>query len=324
MFDLLVARGYAQGVELRQLRKSAWADNQLLSEFDIDPYYVLQVIATWVKGNPVRSNVLAMDVKDDVEQHWANAARYLNEALKMLQFECGILTSKYMPYSTMLLTMAGAWPEIDAASGPDVGARRDKLKRWFWCATFSRRYATQGNSRTANDVPELRAWLSGAGTEPAVTVHPDFPAIRTVTSSNDALYGAVLAVSLRKHPLDFHFGKPLTPARIRADQIEDHHIFPQAYLGDTVEKSEKDCVLNRTLIDAATNNRIRAKAPSVYLADMSKSLGTSLVSDILTSHTLPAETDGPLLRDDFDGFRTWREEELFQEICAVTGWSPQT
>lgn len=320
VFDLLVARGYAHGVELRQLRKEAWETNPLLAEFGIDPYYVLQVVATWVKKNPVRGNVLALDVKDEIEPHWADAARYLNESLKMLQSECGVLTAKYMPYATMLLTMAAAWRGIDTAKGPEVGARRDKLKRWFWCATFARRYATQGNSRTANDVPELIAWFEGTGRRPGVIDTPYFPALRTITSSNDALYGAVLAVSLRQHPLDFHFGKPLTPERIREDQIEDHHVFPQAYLGEDVGKADKDCILNRTLIDAATNNSIRAKAPSVYLKQMGQALGPQQVHAVLDSHGLPAELDGPLYGDDYDGFRDWREATLLSAIADVTGW----
>lgn len=320
VFDLLVARGYAQGVELRQLRKDAWETNPLLAEFGVDPYYVLQVIATWVKGNPVRGNVLALDVKDEVEPSWAAAASYLNESLKLLQSECGVLTAKYLPYSTMLLTMAAAWPAIASAVGPEVGARRDKLKRWFWCATFARRYATQGNSRTATDVPELRAWLESDGAVPVVVAEPDRPALRTIVSSNDALYGAILALSLRKHPLDFHLGKPLTPERVRADQIEDHHIFPKAYLGEAVSKSEKDCILNRTLIDAATNNRIRAKSPSEYLSIMAASLGDELLTSVLRSHTLPAEREQYLFTNDFEGFRNWRERELNAAIGEVTGW----
>lgn len=320
VFDLLVARGYAQGVELRALNEEVRATYPLLDEFDIDPYYILQVVATWVKGNPTRSTVLGLNVKEDVEPRWRTAARCMHESLEMLQTECGILSRKLMPYRTMLLTMAGVWPEIDVASGPEIGARREKLRRWFWCATFAQRYETQGNTRTQNDVPEIRKWLAGRGRPPEVTQSGELRSFRQVSSNTQALYSAALALSLRNHPLDFHIGQPLTPNRIATDHIDDHHVFPQAFLPDSMLKQTKDCVLNRTLIDKMTNIKISAKAPSTYLADMCNALGESTVRAILRSHSLPAETDGPLFNDDYEEFLNWREATLRSQILEVTGW----
>lgn len=320
VFDLLVARGYAQGVELRGLLEQARADYPILDEFSIDPYYLLQVVAVWVRGNPTRSTVLGLDVKNDVEPRWEEAASNISAVLHMLQSECGVLTKKYFPYRTMLLTLAAAWSEVTAVTGPEVAARRDKLKRWFWCATFAQRYETQGNSRTSNDVPELRAWLTGAGNAPEVVNDGELRTFRAVNNNTQALYSAAIALSLRNHPLDFHQGKPLTATRIVTDQIDDHHVFPQAYLGSAYPKALKDSVLNRTLIDRATNIRIQHKAPSAYLGDMEKVLGAQLMAQVLESHGLPADAQGSLLSDDFEAFLTWRERHLLEEIRVVTGW----
>lgn len=325
VFDLLVARGYAQGVELRALNEEVRASYRLLDDFEIDPYYILQVVATWVKGNPTRSTVLGLNVKSDIEPNWNDAARFLHESLKMLQTECGILSKKFVPYRTMLLTMAAAWRAIDAATGPEVGARREKLRRWFWCATFAQRYETQSNTRTQNDVPELIKWMSSAGPAPDVTQTGDLRSFRQISSNTQALYSAALALSLRNHPLDFHIGQPLTLSRIATDQIDDHHVFPQAFLPTDMPKQTKDCVLNRTLIDKVTNIRISAKAPSVYLADMDTVLGPDTLQTILRSHSLPADVDGPLFSDDYEGFLSWRETNLKSQILEVTGWlSPDT
>lgn len=321
VFDLLVARGYAQGVELRALNEEIRGSFGLLDEFEIDPYYILQVVATWVKGNPTRSTVLRLNVKEHIEPNWRDAARFLHESLKMLQTECGILSKKYVPYRTMLLTMAAAWREIDSATGPEVGARRERLRRWFWCATFAQRYETQANTRTQNDVPEIRNWLAGTGSAPEVTERGELRSFRQISSNTQALYSAALALSLRSHPLDFHVGQPLTPSRIATDQIDDHHVFPRAFLPAQMPKQTKDCVLNRTLIDKITNIRISAKAPSVYLADMRTALGADTLAAILRSHSLPADVDGPLFDDDYDAFLDWRESKLRAQILEVTGWS---
>lgn len=221
--------------------------------------------------------------------------------------------------------MAAAWRAIDAATGPEVGARREKLRRWFWCATFAQRYETQGNTRTQNDVPELIKWMSGAGPAPDVTQTGELRSFRQISSNTQALYSAALALSLRNHPLDFHLGQPLTPSRIATDQIDDHHVFPQAFLSTDTPKQTKDCVLNRTLIDKVTNIRVSAKAPSVYLADMGAVLGPDTLETILRSHSLPADVHGPLFSDDYEGFLSWRESNLKSQILKVTGWpSPDT
>lgn len=320
VFDLLVARGYAQGVELRALNEKVRASFDLLDEFEIDSYYILQVIATWVKGNPTRSTVLNLNVKSDVEPRWESAAKYIHDSLKLLQTECGVLSRKYLPYRTMLLTMAASWPEIDAARGPEAGARREKMKRWFWCATFSQRYETQGNSRTQNDTPELRAWLTGEGSAPELTQGGDVRSFRSINSNTQALYSAAIALNLRNRPLDFHIGQPLTHDRILTEQIDDHHVFPQAYLPSDVPKGLKDSVLNRTLIDKTTNIAISAKAPSVYLEAMRDALGDDTLTKILQSHSLPSDPSGPLYSNDFEAFLDWREAKLRNQLAEVTGW----
>jgi hypothetical protein len=322
VFDLLTARGYAADVYLRDLWDQAQADFPILHEFGVDPYYLLQTVATWRRGNPRRGTVLKLDVAQEVAPDWAAAVRGVAGALTLLRDEHGVLTPRLLPYGTMLITLACAWPEVEAATGPAVGSRRSRLARWFWCATFTQRYENQPNSRTVSDVPALRAWLRGEGPEPEVLSETFDPGQwRSITVRQQALYRASLALSLRHHPRDFHQGKPLTPQRIAEEQVDDHHVFPQAYLGDTYPRTLVDCVLNHTLIDKKTNIRILAKAPSKYLAEMRAELPPDALDAILASHGLPAEATGPLETDDFDAFLDWRQERLARELEQVTGWS---
>lgn len=91
--------------------------------------------------------------------------------------------------------MAAVWPTVGEGTGPEVAERRDKLRRWFWCATFAQRYETQGNTRTQNDVPTLVAWLTGVGPQPDVMSEGELRSFRTVSSPTQALYNAALALS---------------------------------------------------------------------------------------------------------------------------------
>ena len=323
VFDLLTARGFAQSVQLRShldMSRGAYAN---LEAFDVDPYYILQVIALWTRGEVKRSVILKLDPVSEIEPHWDKAAKALHDCLEMLRTECGVLTKQQLPYRTMLLTLAAVWPTIDEATGPERGARREKLIQWFWCATFAQRYETQSNTRSQVDYPLLTGWLTGVpDTRPDVVIEAaSTPNFRAITPRQSALYRALMALSLRDAPRDFHEGKPLTPQRIVEESVDDHHIFPQAYLGKAVEKGLVDCVLNRTLIDKITNIRISSKAPSVYLQDMATSLSEQLLDDILESHGLSTDRHGSLFEDEYEAFLRERAERLETLLRDATGWS---
>jgi hypothetical protein len=321
VFDLLTARGFAQGVRLRDMWDQAQADHSIIGEFGIDPYYLLQVVAIWARGDPRRGTVLKLDVAKEVEPRWSDAARGLAGSLKLLQSECGVLTPRLLPYATMLLTLAATWPEIEQSTGPSVASGRAKLAQWFWCSAFTQRYENQPNTRSQADVPTLRAWIRGGDAPEVLQATFEPTQWKTITYRQQALYRASLALSLRHHPRDFHAGKPLTADRIAEEQIDDHHVFPQAYLKATGSSPYVDSVLNRTLIDKKTNIKISDKAPSVYLGEMKAELSSELLRTILCSHGLPDDDDSPLLHDDFSGFMEWRQKRLAEELAEVTGWS---
>ena len=80
----------------------------------------------------------------------------------------------------------------------------------------------------------------------------------------------------------------------------------------------RDCVLNRTLIDRTTNQMIKDRAPSEYLADIRKTPGFPF-EDVLKSHYLPAGDDTPFWSNDYEAFLAWRQKQLWEAIKQVTG-----
>lgn len=102
--------------------------------------------------------------------------------------------------------------------------------------------------------------------------------------------------------------------------IDDHHIFPAKFLDRKGVGSTRlrDCVLNRTLIDRTTNQMIKDRAPSQYLAEIRKTPGFP-IDAVLTSHSLPTDPGSPLLNDDYEPFLRWRQQRLWQEIQRVAG-----
>lgn len=316
-FELICARAFAQGHRLRERWKDAGAAYPVLDEFGIDPYYILQTIALRVGKKPQRGVVAALDVGTIVAE-WDASVRGMAQGLIMLRDECGVLTPQWLPYAPMLPTLGAAWRDVEGTQGADVGARRLKLHRWFWCASFLGDYDNAPNSRAEADVPALHAWLCG-GAPPTVvgTFTFDSSTWLDVTARQRGLYRSTMALLMRHRPLDFHQAVPLTRTVIESTAVDDHHIFPAGYLKDQGGTNHVDTVLNHTLIDKMTNIRIGKKAPSVYLAEMDAALGATL-DVVLRSHGLPADKDGPLWTDDYDGFLEWRLDHLTKELSKVT------
>ena len=69
------------------------SSNQILEDFDVDPYYVLQAIALRTGRKPQRGVVAGLDVATNVAE-WDAAVDGMVDGLKMLRDECGVLTAK--------------------------------------------------------------------------------------------------------------------------------------------------------------------------------------------------------------------------------------
>jgi hypothetical protein len=317
VFELLTARAFAHQIRLREMWDDAQRDHPILSDFSIDPYYVLQAISVRSSGSPKRSAVLRLSVADIVDE-WAAVTSGLAQGLRMLRDECGVLVERWLPYKTMLVTMAATWSQVASAWGPEVGQRRAKLRRWFWCAAFSGSYDNSSNSTVEADSVALRAWLEG-GDPPGVVsgFNFDVQRLREVTFRQRALYQSTMALLMTKSPRDFHDGAPLTPSIIDGRAVDDHHVFPRAWLRDNDMEDVADSVLNHTLIDKITNIVIGGRAPSDYLREMGDSLRDEL-APILDSHGLPSDSDGPLFGNRYVEFLDWRLGHVDRALHAVT------
>lgn len=321
-FELISARAFVGGHSLRDYWARALEEHPILGDYEIEPYYVLQVIALRLGLPCKRGTVLSLPA-DDIAAEWPQAIADTAAAMALLRDECGVLASKWLPYRPMSIPLAASWREIAAATGPAQGAMRSKLKRWFWCAAFTGEYESSSATLAERDTPVLKAWL-GDGPEPPVVASFSWDPQRweTVSPRQQGLYRATVALTLTNQPRDFHTGAPLTRELIEEQRVDDHHVFPRAYLSESGLGGGTDSVLNHCLIDRQTNLRIAKRAPSIYLAEIRELLGAEL-DRVLASQMLPTGADSPLAADDFDGFRSWRIDRLNDALIERTG-SPKT
>ena len=322
VFELLTARFWPQNTNLRALWDESQENHPVITDFEVDPYYVLQAIALASRRTPSckRSDVLNLAVTD-IGSWWHPAVAGLALGLEILRDDCSVCLPRWLPYQTMLITLAAVLAKVGLPHSPVAGVQREKLKRWFWCAVFGQAYDSSPNSQSSKDFSELVEWLSG-GAEPEVvrSLRFDPRTLHDVTPRQRAIYRGAICLILRNGARDFHTQAVITGKLMAEQGIDDHHVFPAHFLetkGITSAR-HRDCVLNRTLIDRTTNQMISDRAPSVYLAEIRNTSGFPF-EDVLASHCLPTGTDSSFWTDDYEGFMAWREQRLWKEIKRVTG-----
>jgi hypothetical protein len=325
VFELLTARFWSHELKLRELWEQARSDHPLISLFDVDPYYVLMAIALASGKTPSckRGDVLNLTA-EQVTTWWQPVIDGLALSLTILHDDCWVLQPKWLPFNTMLSPMAAALARAGASKGVAVGAQREQIKRWFWCSVFSQAYEKSPNTQSGRDVGELIPWLSDPAAPAPENVrqfrfNPE--QLRDVTPRQRSLYRATICLILASgnRPLDFHSRAVLNDQLLASSGIDDHHIFPAKFLEDRgLDTRQRDCVLNRCLIDSTTNQRISCSAPSTYMAELRDERGFPMQA-VLSSHLIPHGSESGLWSDDYEQFLQQRLLLISEAITKLVG-----
>lgn len=326
VFELLTARFWPHDIKLRDLWAAALVAHPIIADYEVDPYYVLQGISLASRKAPSckRGDVLNLTAKD-IPEWWDRIVAGLAHGLEILRDDCKVMQPRWLPYQTMLPPLAAILAKAGSPKTATAGAQRKKLERWFWCSVFAQVYENAPNSKSAKDVLEVGAWFEGGSPPESVSSFRFDPrTLREATPKQRSIYRGAMCLALGSGTgaRDFHTKSVITGKLMNEEGIDDHHVFPAAYLDRRrlANARQRDCILNRTLIDRTTNQMISDRAPSKYLDDMRKTPGFPFDA-VLASHCLPTGKDSPLLADDFESFLAWRQDRLWQEIQRVTGAS---
>ncbi|MFG2332241.1 DUF262 domain-containing protein [Streptomyces sp. NPDC048604] len=332
VFELLAARFWPAGVDLREMWDTARQKHPILGSFDVDAYSLLQAVsllASSQRANSLgtakrtasaqRSDVLELK-PEELRLYWDRVAQGAARALTFMRDECGVLAPKWLPYSMMIVPLAAAWNDVEEKRGAENGAALQKIRRFFWCSVFSRNYDQGGNSQAGRDFTDLTSWLSGDEVAPEAVKDFSFPedVLDAARINLQALYKGIMALTLSAGARDFHSGSLLTPEKILQENVDAHHVFPKKYLEENSSGTNSELILNRALIDKRTNQSIGSRAPSTYITTMSEAMGEEEVSSILQSHLLPTGEGSPLLADEYDRFLAERKKLVLKEIRRAT------
>jgi hypothetical protein len=340
VYDLLTARLYRSGIRLHDLwaeackthtRLRAWSKGKADEhKFGV---LVLRTLAL-LRGLDPKPRILIDLAPADFEKDWRRATAAIERALELITHVgpdgFGVFAEKWLPGFGLIPILAALRAEIDARK---LGEQeRADLRRWYWCNVFMERYSSAVESKSRKDYLEMtRHWFE-SGPEPEVFREaqnwigaPGFR-IRGSASYASAVYSGVFCLLAIRNARDWRRGED-----IRLQELQDHHIFPQAYLKrhGVTRRVDVNTIANRTLISDETNGKIKDKAPADYLKDAAIfPAGASealLGPHFIDSTTLPlllAAVDTLSDSDLANLHGRWlqaREAAMIQEIRRVCG-----
>jgi hypothetical protein len=340
VYDLLTARLYRSGIRLHDLWNEACISHSRLrawSKGKADEHkfgvLVLRTLAL-LRGLDPKPRILIDLNPIDFEEDWRRSASAIERALELITLVSpdgfGVFAEKWLPGYGLIPILAALRAEIDSQRLGDK--EREDLRRWYWCNVFMERYSSAVESKSRKDYLEMTQYWSNRKAEPEVFREarnwigaPGFR-IRGSASYASAVYSGVFCLLAINNARDWRRAED-----IRLQELQDHHIFPQAYLRrhEITRGVDVNTVANRTLVSDETNGKIKDKAPATYLADP-EIFPNGLGGQVLASHFIDDATV-PLVQSAVEGltpddasdlygrFLDAREEAMIAEIRRVCG-----
>ncbi len=332
VFDLINAMLRPKGLQLRYLWRAA---KQRLNFVNTERMnvYVLQVMSILRQGycspkylyfllpgqerqkrepnGSLRREVLVADT-GGFERRWSEAVYALEKAIDLLRHpqEFGAIASRFLPYVSILPAFAALQTEArNLPAFSQMDAQR-KIRHWYWASVFLNRYSGAVESTSARDYLDLKSCFEDDAAEPALIAEfrersRSIDLMRE-TRSGTSVYNGIFNLLVLAGARDWRTGN--VPQH---DELDDHHIIPQAWGRQNSLGRRTDSILNRTPLTGTTNRSvIRSRLPNQYLPELVAATDEDTVRSILESHFVSPTAFEVLLTDPFtpQDFETFLRE----------------
>lgn len=250
---------------------------------------------------------------DTVEQGFKRAAQFLRK-------EC-FFTVRDLPYRPQIVPLAAVLAMLEERwLEPRI---HDKLSQWFWCGVFGELYGGAVETRIANDLEDLLAWIGGKGEAPRTVYEAAFQSNRLLTlrTRQSAAYKGLSVLVQREGARDFFWKARIQELDLEEIALDIHHIFPKAWCeAQGIKPATYNSVINKTAISYKANRMIGGKAPSSYLKSVQDhaqvQMGDDAMNAILESHFIAPQS---MREDDFEQFFAQRQQSLLAIVAQAMG-----
>lgn len=248
-----------------------------------------------------------------VEQGFMLAAKFLRKE--------HVRDPRELPYRTQLAPLAAVLTILkERWLEPKIN---DKLSRWYWCGVLGELYGGAVETRIANDVDELLAWVEDDNAVPRTVLEATFNPDRLdrLTSRLSAAYKGINMLVLREGAADFFWKAKIQELDQEDIALDIHHIFPQDWCEKKgIKRDTYNAIVNRTPISYKANRMIGGSGPSEYLRKLQEHKQVQLSDDAMNSLVATHRIAPATLRaDDFDAFYQARKAALLNLIAQAMG-----
>lgn len=308
LFEIMVAMTYdeARGFDLalkyeELINGSDEVDKSLAkAKFDTIPAAaVLQSVAA-ISVRSIRAKDILKIGREKFITNWNPMVSSMFTAVDFVRSNLRVPVSQLLPYSSLLVPLTYFFYRNDNKRPTESQSKL--LKQFFYWVGLNSRYSGSTETKIAEDLKRMAQILREH--------KPKYPADELSISAEDiagtwfsagnSRIKTILCLFASKKPrnLDDNSDVMLDNSNLKiASSRNYHHFFPKAFINKHFEGIQPNLVANITLIDAASNNKIRAKAPSLYVNEFE---GTnSKLASTLRSHLIGAPKTYGILDDDY-------------------------
>lgn len=326
LFEIMVAMTYdeAKGFDLalkydELLNGSDEVEKSLVkAKFDTVPAAtVLQAVAAITTGS-IRAKDILKIRRDKFIANWDPMMSSMFAAVDFIRTKLHVPVSQLLPYASLLVPFTYFFHKNSNKRPTETQAKL--LKQFFYWVGLNWRYSGSTETKIAEDLKKMNLIIK----EKSPKYSPDELSVsaadisETWFSSGNSNVKAILCLFSSQKPRNLVDDSDviLDNSNLKiASSRNYHHFFPKDYVNKNFKNSEPNMVANITMIDAASNNKIRAKAPSFYVGEFKKS-NSKLISS-LKSHLIGDLNEFGIVDDDYEKFIGKRSAAIAEALNKV-------
>lgn len=324
LFEIMVAKTYDHEKEFDLYEKFQELKQELQpSKYDtISSATILQLVSILIKKECTRKVILKLS-KEEFINKWDDATECLKSAVDFFR-SYGIPVSRLLPYNALLVPFSYFF--YKHKTNP-TGEVKEKLEDFFWRVSLGYRYSSAVESKLANDIEKIDKIINNElpKYEWSIDISPENLRNDGYFSTGRSFIKAILCLYAMQKPKSFdnHLDVNIDNSWLKiANSKNYHHFFPKSYMEKNQQHWEYwqyNNILNITVVDGYLNkNKIRAKAPSVYMKSFSED--NSALEETMKTHLIDDLNSFGVWSDDYERFFNERakivSKELYKKIIA--------
>jgi hypothetical protein len=240
----------------------------------------------------------------------------LQHAVDCLSTQFKIHSWDFLSYEAVLIITTYIFRETKHLSAE----QSDRLRKWFWRASFGERYKVGGENFVSKDLENVAGYVLtgqgeveqfGAVPQPAEWGKAQF---RSNVSRSRAFILALAAAAPRNLPNGMNVD--VQHALSSYNKKEYHHVFPRAYLKAIGEGDSANVLGNIVMLTSTSNKTISDNPPSKYVPPLCTSLGSNC-NAVFASNLLPTPADFDYGKASYTDFLAERGKLLTAHVTKL-------